>query len=88
MKRRTDNMPEKITAHVVRRLVGCRLCGGLGDRSMMIESDTHTSCFSEKFGFKGLMGLSRESANKMRLCDIEKLNVNQQRAFFRKATAK
>jgi len=84
MKRRTDNMPAKLTAHAVRRLTSCSLCRGLGDRTLMVNGDTHTSCFAEKFGFKGLTELSGAEIGKLRLDDISKLSVKQQRAVLAK----
>ena len=82
--KRTDNMPTKLTAHAVRRLTICTLCGGMGDRSLMITGNTHTSCFAEKFGFKGITQLGSE-AGKFRLDDISRFTTQQQRAIIAQA---
>jgi hypothetical protein len=87
IKRRTDNIPAKLTAHAVRRLTMCAVCGGLGDKALMIHGDTHTSCFVERFGFERTYALPAAECAKLRLCDISKLTSPQCRKIFDKGAA-
>lgn len=67
---RTDNVPAKITAHAVRRMAVCHICGGLGDRTLMIERTQHTSCAVETMAASLLAKLPKGERRKFRLCDL------------------
>jgi len=65
-----DNVPEKLTAHAVRRLRPCGVCGGIGDRDMMIYGATHTSCYLKAYSFGDLLALPASERGKFRLKDL------------------
>ena len=71
-----DNLPEKLTAHAIRRLRPCVLCNGFGDRDEMIvpslgsEERFHTQCYIEACGFDAALRLPTSERGKFRLCDV------------------
>jgi hypothetical protein len=73
-KREADNMPDKLTAHAIRRLTVCAICGGMGDRTLMISGSIHTSCAVETMTAKELLALPVKERGKIRLCDLERLS--------------
>ena len=69
--RRVDNMPAKASAHSVRRVVICHVCGGLGDNTLMIERTVHTSCTIETLAADALAKLPKGERRKFRLIDLQ-----------------
>lgn len=67
---RVDNMPAKITAHAVRRMAVCHICGGFGDRTLMIERTHHTSCTVQTLAASALAKLPKGERRKFRLIDL------------------
>lgn len=77
--KRIDNMPEKLTAHAIRRLRPCHHCEGIGDGNLMIHGSSghdggwlfHTACYIKSFGFDAaLRHLPASELGKFRLCDL------------------
>lgn len=84
-KPRTDNMPAKVTAHTVRSLAECSICGGFGDRRLMLEFNGgpaapneyhHTSCYALA-NAATLHTLSPSNLARLRLCDLAHLTDKQ-----------
>lgn len=78
-KPRTDNIPEKLTAHAVRRLRTCFHCKGLGDGKQMIHGSSghdagnifHTVCYLGRYGFDAALNhLNVSELGKFRMCDL------------------
>lgn len=76
-----DNLPVKMTAHAVRRLVACDKCAGMGDRSLMILGATHTSCAAVTMTSNELRRLSNKERGKFRLCDLDGLSASKREAI-------
>lgn len=84
MNPRIDNVPEKITAHTVRRIRACSHCKGIGVNELMVHGSRghdadlnfHTKCYVERYGFEAVLGLPRAEQAKFRVCD---LNIKQMR---------
>ena len=70
LKRIDDYLPEILTAHAVRRLTVCDLCGGLGDKNRMIEGWAHPICFKRVHGFASVLSLPAKQSGKFRLKDL------------------
>lgn len=61
------------TAHDVRHLCVCSVCGNVGDDREMIprhDARYHTKCFVENFGEALVERLPRAERDKFRLCDV------------------
>lgn len=82
---RADNLPEKITAHVVRGLRECMHCEGIGHKDHMILGDQghdggefyHTVCYVERYGFSVVLSLSRRNLGMFRMCDVSNVQMQQ-----------
>lgn len=72
-----DNVPENITAHVIRKLNQCRICGGVGHVDLMVHGQYHTRCFIKDKGFKVVLALPGPQKNKFRLKDLTSLQARR-----------
>jgi hypothetical protein len=78
MKAIADNLPEKMTAHAVRRLRPCSHCQGIGDDGLMIHGERghdadlrfHTGCYVERYGFEAVVELPSAERDKFRMRDL------------------
>lgn len=80
MKPIIDNMPEKLTAHAIRRLCQCGRCRGMGDGEQMIENETlkyHTTCYVKKFGLRAVLALPRADLGKLRIRDLTRRQMQR-----------
>lgn len=94
-----DNLPERITAHAVRRFRPCAHCEGIGSDELMIHGSRdhdaglrfHTACYVKRYGFTAVLDLPRAEQEKFRLCDLTTKQMRKlidTMATYKPATAK
>lgn len=75
-----DNVPDRLTAHSIRRLVPCAGCTGIGDGQLMVRfsgQTWHTRCYRAHFGFKGVLALPLPQRGQFRLCDLTRREMQR-----------